>query len=617
MHQRRYWWFRHGIALAFIALLIPAAVLAQPHPIDTGYTMIDLGGGAGASARDINERGQVVGWSSVASGFMHAFLWSVETGMVDLGTLGGDSSSATAINEHGQVVGWSTTAAGQMHAFFWSVETGMLDLGTVSGDSSGANALNDHGQVVGVSPVAPGGSGAFLWSARTGMIDLGTLGGADSIASAINARGQVVGVSSTADGVQHAFLWSMETGMRDLGTLGSGSSGATAVNKHGQVAGLARTADMGDYAFFWSAETGMRYLGLGGAVSNPALNDRGQVVGDGVMEVGGDWHAFFWSAGTGMIDLGTLGGAHSRALALNNHGQVVGWSDAEGWYHAFMWSARTGMTDLGSFGRWSIANAINERGQIVGESLGYGRQYAVLWNPRDQKLPAVKPAQISILLRPNPNQQTCGDGIVTYTIEVTNRGEGNADNTFITLPLDPAKVRVLDAQMDHPGAWVSALSPTMLEIETGLLSGGGDTMTATLRLVTVGDIPDGTVIDARLAYRWEDEAGGGSGPSNRVTLTKGSTDLSQAVYPLLADGTNDPASGILHFSSAIFAPNEVVAVWFNQPDGTARDGGFIHADGEGAISVPVALADFGPGSYGVVARGSWTEFTALGLFEVR
>jgi len=54
---------------------------------DTGYTITDLGtlGGSFSEAHDVNERGQVVGESTTASGEFHAFLWEKGT-MIDLGT---------------------------------------------------------------------------------------------------------------------------------------------------------------------------------------------------------------------------------------------------------------------------------------------------------------------------------------------------------------------------------------------------------------------------------------------------------------------------------------------------------------------------------------------------
>jgi len=39
--------------------------------------------------------------------------------MTDLGTLGGNFSGPVAINDRGQVVGYSTTASGELHAFLW------------------------------------------------------------------------------------------------------------------------------------------------------------------------------------------------------------------------------------------------------------------------------------------------------------------------------------------------------------------------------------------------------------------------------------------------------------------------------------------------------------------
>jgi probable HAF family extracellular repeat protein len=150
----------------------------------------------------INDRGQVVG----VSGSHHAFLF--ENGVVvDLGTLpGGTVSRATAINNRGQIAGESTTASGDMHLFDDGV---MTDLGTLpGGTSSNAAAINDSGQVVGSSSTANSFSHAFLFDDGV-MIDLGTLpGGNFSGATGINNHGQVVGSSSSATSAfSHATLW--------------------------------------------------------------------------------------------------------------------------------------------------------------------------------------------------------------------------------------------------------------------------------------------------------------------------------------------------------------------------------------------------------------------------
>ena len=84
--------------------------------------MVDLGtfGGSFSGAYDINDAGQLVGWSSTSAGDTHAFIWTKAGGMVDLRTLGGSSSYATEINDGGQVVGSSTNAAGDQRAVVWN-----------------------------------------------------------------------------------------------------------------------------------------------------------------------------------------------------------------------------------------------------------------------------------------------------------------------------------------------------------------------------------------------------------------------------------------------------------------------------------------------------------------
>ena len=75
----------------------------------TASSLGSLGvGGCCDPAMDINDAGQVVGFSQIApSGPDHPFLW--ENGVLtDLGTLGGDSGVADGINNAGKVVGRST-----------------------------------------------------------------------------------------------------------------------------------------------------------------------------------------------------------------------------------------------------------------------------------------------------------------------------------------------------------------------------------------------------------------------------------------------------------------------------------------------------------------------------
>ena len=146
-----------------------------------GGALQDLGtlpGGSSSLGRAVNDRGEVVGISSVAGGVAHAFLSAPNGGALkDLGTLpGGDFSGGHGVNASGQVVGQATTASGSYHAFLSGPNGGALqDLGTLPGDvRSKGFAVNASGQVVGLSESRNGETRAFLYSGGV-MIDLDAL----------------------------------------------------------------------------------------------------------------------------------------------------------------------------------------------------------------------------------------------------------------------------------------------------------------------------------------------------------------------------------------------------------------------------------------------------------
>jgi probable HAF family extracellular repeat protein len=70
----------------------------------------------------------------------------------------GPISSAEAINDVNQVVGFSTVASAWIHAFFFTRDEGMIDLGTLGGESSWAFDVNNSHCIVGSSQVADGAS---------------------------------------------------------------------------------------------------------------------------------------------------------------------------------------------------------------------------------------------------------------------------------------------------------------------------------------------------------------------------------------------------------------------------------------------------------------------------
>jgi probable HAF family extracellular repeat protein len=80
-----------------------------------------------------------------------AFIWDNGRGMMSLGTLvGGDWSTAWDVNDQGQVIGYSSIGDSESRAFYWDEDNGMVELPTLGGNSL-ARAINNEGEIVGYS----------------------------------------------------------------------------------------------------------------------------------------------------------------------------------------------------------------------------------------------------------------------------------------------------------------------------------------------------------------------------------------------------------------------------------------------------------------------------------
>jgi probable HAF family extracellular repeat protein len=278
-----------------------------------------------AAANAINNHGQIVGFAYVDDTY-HAVLW--QNGKPrDLGTLGGRYSSAEDINDRGQIVGWSLTKGDDFrsqHAFLWE-DGKMRDLGTIPGPhpDSEATAINERGQIVGRTNSQSGRSRAWLWQGGK-MHDLGVLAGNDSGASAINEHGQVVGWSTAG-----VFLY--EKGrLRSLG-IESGYGGVL-INDNGVIV-TSRTN------LVWRAGRVTRLCGS--RVCNAgAINNRSQIVGN--VAVSEEVYSPALFANGRISRLATPGWRDGYASDINERNQIVGdsYGDHPDEYVAWLWTKR-------------------------------------------------------------------------------------------------------------------------------------------------------------------------------------------------------------------------------------------------------------------------------------
>lgn len=283
--------------------------------------VINLGtlGGNESFSIAVNNRGQVVGQAANDTpdlfpfpGFgqqARAFLW--ENGVMhDLGTLGGPDAFAIDINDRGQVLGFSfvnsipnsTTGFPTGDAFLW--EKGkMTDIpDPLGGTIVSPFYLSNKGQVVGSADL-PGDiteqEDPFLWEKGV-FTDLGTFGGTRGHAEKINDAGQIVGDANFAgDAIYHAIIW--QGGFKfDLGTVGDDPcSAGLDINSQGQAVGWSGVCDYSAIPRAFISEKTGPMVDLNTLISSNSgiyvsfasnINDRGEIAAAGLLP-SGDIHA--------------------------------------------------------------------------------------------------------------------------------------------------------------------------------------------------------------------------------------------------------------------------------------------------------------------------------------
>lgn len=279
--------------------------------------------GFGASGRDVNDAGTIVGVSTFtpSGDFDNGPLAPVRARLGEplqsLGLPPGFANGeAFGINNNEVVVGRVEDADfDNSRPFVFTDDDGYQLLGTLGGAFGTANEISESGIVVGFSEVAGGGVRGFLvtpdGSGNYPTLDpalhmLPTLSGFSN-ALDISADGEfIAGSSRAADQIVHGFIYDQTNGIRDLGLLPTSEfSLALGVNSHGIAVGFGDLTDAnGNFtetvAWAWSEQQGIvqlddllspSFAGSWRIEFADAINDSGWIVGSGFNLVTGTQHA--------------------------------------------------------------------------------------------------------------------------------------------------------------------------------------------------------------------------------------------------------------------------------------------------------------------------------------
>jgi probable HAF family extracellular repeat protein len=296
-----------------------------------------------------------------------------------LGTLPGTTQSiATGINASGQITGVSYTSSDGT----WK-SVGLLSPLNISYDGGAQSFLYSNGQMTQINPV-DGPANAINSAGQV-------VGGHYS---SINDSGQYVG--SAGSGLAYVGQYSLPPQLVSGGVpqWTTAPIGPNAINNLGQIAGGAVAGGFVHAAVWQNGQITdlTTEFGLKGAADTAfAISNSGNIlIAEGLMGGNNPVHYLLYNptgyhyqgqTGALLTDLTTLpGGSDKIPLAVNDQGQVVG----NGFlYTGGLFLSLQGLLPVPLSSQWSnlTATAINDAGQIVGQGLFNGQEQAFVMTP--------------------------------------------------------------------------------------------------------------------------------------------------------------------------------------------------------------------------------------------
>ncbi len=287
---------------------------------------------------------------------------------------------------------------------------------------------------------------------------------------------------------------------------------------------------------------------------------------------------------------------------------------------------------------WKTTLAMRLATAVLGGALGLGVGGAGVAAAATPSPSTGHAVSLHIMLQPTA---AAPGASFTDAITVMNVGQHSANDVTISVPFDSSAVQLLGVQFSQPGAWVTSVTSNEFHAHLGDIGGQGRDVQL---IASFADLPGRTLASAlpsTITYRYSNDGHFHSGAANTQLLP-----MEAAAIPQQASSSMTvTAGGAVPINSAIFAPGEAVAFWYNAPNGqtlplyihngrittehqhseqlangTTHDvnnGAYLTADSQGAIAARLSTSGLAPGAYTLVAHGLSSSATALVPFQVQ
>jgi hypothetical protein len=229
----------------------------------------------------------------------------------------------------------------------------------------------------------------------------------------------------------------------------------------------------------------------------------------------------------------------------------------------------------------------------------------------------------------------------TDTFMVTNLGQDSAHDVRISVPFDSSAVQLLGVQFNQPGAWVTSVAPNAFQAHLGVIGSNGQDVQVVASFAELPGHTSTSTLPTAINFHYSNNGQTHSGTVNTQLLPMQASAAVQAASASMVVVAGDPVS----VNSAIFAPGEPVALWYNAPDGqtlplyvrngritterqhkelmadgTTHDvnnGAYLSADAQGTIAAMLSTRNLEPGAYTLIAHGLNSSASAVVAFQLR